>query len=58
MVYFLHFQRRGKGGELFDKICESLNIMEKDYFGITYRDAEDARVSLIIITFSLVSELI
>ncbi|XP_054710796.1 band 4.1-like protein 3 isoform X2 [Uloborus diversus] len=35
--------RRAKGGELFDKVCDSLNIMEKDYFGITYRDSEDSR---------------
>ncbi|KAG8187075.1 hypothetical protein JTE90_016173 [Oedothorax gibbosus] len=41
--YETEIDRRGKGGELFDKICESLNIMEKDYFGITYRDSEDAR---------------
>lgn len=34
---------------MFDRICESLNIMEKDYFGITYRDHEDARVSILLV---------
>lgn len=24
-------------------VCESLNLLEKDYFGLTYRDAEDIR---------------
>ncbi|GFU10213.1 band 4.1-like protein 3 [Nephila pilipes] len=41
--YETEIDRRAKGGELFDKICETLNIMEKDYFGLTYRDQEDAR---------------
>ncbi|GFW99760.1 band 4.1-like protein 3 [Trichonephila clavipes] len=41
--YETEIDRRAKGGELFDKICEILNIMEKDYFGLTYRDHEDAR---------------
>ncbi|XP_055932394.1 band 4.1-like protein 3 isoform X3 [Argiope bruennichi] len=41
--YEIEIDRRSKGGELFDKICEYLNIMEKDYFGLTYRDHEDAR---------------
>ncbi|GIY95360.1 band 4.1-like protein 3 [Caerostris extrusa] len=41
--YETEIDRRAKGGDLFDKICESLNIMEKDYFGLTYRDHEDSR---------------
>lgn len=30
---------------LFDKVCEHLNLLEKDYFGLTYRDAESQKVS-------------
>lgn len=41
--YETEVDRRAKGGELCDRICESLNIMEKDYFGLTFRDHEDAR---------------
>lgn len=29
---------------LFDKVCEHLNLLEKDYFGITYRDVENQKV--------------
>lgn len=31
---------------LFDKVCEHLNLLEKDYFGITYRDIENQKVKL------------
>ena len=33
---------------LFDKVCEHLNLLEKDYFGITYRDVENQKVKIII----------
>lgn len=39
-------QRRTKGGELFDKVCDHLSLLEKDYFGLSYRDHEEARVRL------------
>ncbi|CAG2159170.1 unnamed protein product [Oppiella nova] len=35
--------RRTKAGDLFDRICEHLNLLEKDYFGLSYRDHEDSR---------------
>uniref|UniRef100_A0A3Q3LHT5 FERM domain-containing protein n=1 Tax=Mastacembelus armatus TaxID=205130 RepID=A0A3Q3LHT5_9TELE len=28
---------------LFDKVCDHLNLLEKDYFGITYRDVENQK---------------
>lgn len=31
---------------LFDKVCEHLNLLEKDYFGITYRDVENQKVKI------------
>ncbi|XP_030257477.1 band 4.1-like protein 3b isoform X2 [Sparus aurata] len=34
---------RAKGQMLFDKVCEHLNLLEKDYFGITYRDVENQK---------------
>lgn len=37
-------QKRSKGHVLFDKICDHLNLLEKDYFGITYRDIENQKV--------------
>ncbi|XP_047662239.1 band 4.1-like protein 3 isoform X3 [Tachysurus fulvidraco] len=33
-------KKKAKGQVLFDKVCDHLNLMEKDYFGLTYRDAE------------------
>jgi erythrocyte membrane protein band 4.1 len=31
---------------LFDKVCDHLSLLEKDYFGLSYRDHEEARVRL------------
>ncbi|XP_051944229.1 band 4.1-like protein 3b isoform X9 [Hippocampus zosterae] len=38
--YTLNVEKRVKGQFLFDKVCDHLNLLEKDYFGITYRDVE------------------
>ncbi|TKC41954.1 hypothetical protein EI555_003472 [Monodon monoceros] len=35
--------KRSRGQVLFDKVCEHLNLLEKDYFGLTYRDAESQK---------------
>uniref|UniRef100_A0A3Q4H640 Erythrocyte membrane protein band 4.1 like 3 n=1 Tax=Neolamprologus brichardi TaxID=32507 RepID=A0A3Q4H640_NEOBR len=35
--------KRAKGQFLFDKVCDHLNLLEKDYFGITYRDVENQK---------------
>uniref|UniRef100_A0A672IU13 Erythrocyte membrane protein band 4.1-like 3b n=1 Tax=Salarias fasciatus TaxID=181472 RepID=A0A672IU13_SALFA len=32
-----------KGQLLFDNVCDHLNLLEKDYFGITYRDVENQK---------------
>ncbi|XP_066435683.1 band 4.1-like protein 3 isoform X3 [Eleutherodactylus coqui] len=34
---------RSKGQVLFDKVCEHLNLLEKDYFGLVYRDLENQK---------------
>uniref|UniRef100_A0A8C1LIT5 Erythrocyte membrane protein band 4.1-like 3a n=1 Tax=Cyprinus carpio TaxID=7962 RepID=A0A8C1LIT5_CYPCA len=36
-------EKREKGQVLFDKVCEHLNLLEKDYFGITFRDVENQK---------------
>ncbi|XP_072220581.1 band 4.1-like protein 3b isoform X2 [Leuresthes tenuis] len=41
--YTLNVEKRAKGHVLFDKVCEHLNLLEKDYFGITYRDVENQK---------------
>uniref|UniRef100_A0A3B4U2H2 Erythrocyte membrane protein band 4.1 like 3 n=1 Tax=Seriola dumerili TaxID=41447 RepID=A0A3B4U2H2_SERDU len=32
-----------KGQVLFDKVCDHLNLLERDYFGITHRDVENQK---------------
>ncbi|XP_034143639.1 band 4.1-like protein 2 isoform X10 [Esox lucius] len=34
-------EKRAKGQYLFYKVCEALNLLEKDYFGLSYRDNAD-----------------
>ncbi|KAM3866263.1 band 4.1-like protein 3 [Diretmus argenteus] len=41
--YTLTVEKRAKGQVLFDKVCDHLNLLEKDYFGITYRDVENQK---------------
>ncbi|XP_061879304.1 band 4.1-like protein 3 isoform X14 [Entelurus aequoreus] len=41
--YTLNVEKRVKGQVLFDKVCDHLNLLEKDYFGITYRDLENQK---------------
>ncbi|XP_065118305.1 band 4.1-like protein 3b isoform X3 [Paramisgurnus dabryanus] len=33
-------ERKAKGQVVFDKVCEHLNLLEGDYFGLAYKDAE------------------
>ncbi|XP_051780090.1 band 4.1-like protein 2 isoform X3 [Erpetoichthys calabaricus] len=41
--YPCELEKRAKGQVLFTKICEHLNLLEKDYFGLTYRDNADQK---------------
>ncbi|XP_051989999.1 band 4.1-like protein 3b isoform X1 [Xyrauchen texanus] len=41
--YTCTVEKRAKGQALFDKVCDHLNLLEKDYYGITYRDAESQK---------------
>ncbi|XP_029903380.1 band 4.1-like protein 2 isoform X5 [Myripristis murdjan] len=36
-------EKRAKGQYLFFKVCEHLNLLEKDYFGLTYKDNHEQR---------------
>ncbi|XP_034436733.1 band 4.1-like protein 2 isoform X10 [Hippoglossus hippoglossus] len=40
-------EKRAKGQYLFFKVCEHLNLMEKDYFGLTYKDSHEQRCWLV-----------
>jgi len=41
-------QKDTKGQYLIDHVCQSLNLAEKDYFGLRYVDSENQRVSWIV----------
>ncbi|XP_044025743.1 band 4.1-like protein 2 isoform X3 [Siniperca chuatsi] len=36
-------EKRAKGQYLFFKVCEHLNLLEKDYFGLTYTDSHEQK---------------
>lgn len=36
-------EKRAKGQVLFDKVCGQLNLLEKDYFGLSFRDSENQK---------------
>ncbi|XP_073771561.1 band 4.1-like protein 3b isoform X46 [Danio rerio] len=41
--YTCTVEKRARGQVLFDKVCDHLNLLEKDYFGITYSDTESQK---------------
>uniref|UniRef100_T1IL92 Moesin/ezrin/radixin homolog 1 n=1 Tax=Strigamia maritima TaxID=126957 RepID=T1IL92_STRMM len=38
-----HVEKKVKGQDLLDKIADFNNLLEKDYFGITYKDSSDQK---------------
>ncbi|XP_067402844.1 band 4.1-like protein 2 isoform X6 [Emydura macquarii macquarii] len=41
--YSCDLEKRAKGQVLFDKVCGQLNLLEKDYFGLLFRDNSDQK---------------
>ncbi|TRY94131.1 hypothetical protein DNTS_031636, partial [Danionella cerebrum] len=41
--YSCTLEKRAKGQVLFEKVCDHLNLLEKDYFGLTYSDGESQK---------------
>lgn len=41
--YCFYLQRKAKGQDLLAKVCEAINLIEKDYFGLVYVDRHDPR---------------
>ncbi|XP_071232945.1 band 4.1-like protein 3 isoform X2 [Salvelinus alpinus] len=41
--YTMTVDKRTRGQLLFAKVCDHLNLLETDYFGITYRDVENQK---------------
>ncbi|XP_011498610.1 PREDICTED: uncharacterized protein LOC105362813 isoform X3 [Ceratosolen solmsi marchali] len=38
-----NIERKAKGQELLERVCQSMNLLEKDYFGLIYEDKYDPR---------------
>ncbi|XP_058880022.1 band 4.1-like protein 2 isoform X3 [Acipenser ruthenus] len=43
MEFPCEVEKRAKGQVLFNKVCENINLLEKDYFGLTYRSNTDQK---------------
>lgn len=41
--YECEVEKHGRGQLLFDLVCEHLNLLEKDYFGLTFCDADSQK---------------
>ncbi|XP_051031380.1 band 4.1-like protein 2 isoform X10 [Phodopus roborovskii] len=41
--YSCDLEKRAKGQVLFDKVCEHLNLLEKDYFGLLFQENAEQR---------------
>lgn len=46
---FLLFQSKALGRVLFEQVCRQLHLLEADYFGLEYQDANSTRVSFVIV---------
>lgn len=45
-VCFVIKQKFARGQVLLDMVCDHLNLLEKDYFGLSFYDADNQKVSL------------
>ncbi|XP_029467619.1 band 4.1-like protein 1 isoform X1 [Rhinatrema bivittatum] len=41
--YECEIEKHAKGQVLFDTVCEHLNLLEKDYFGLTFSDSDSQK---------------
>ncbi|XP_012577386.1 PREDICTED: band 4.1-like protein 2 isoform X9 [Condylura cristata] len=41
--YTCDLEKRAKGQVLFDKVCEHLNLLEKDYFGLLFQESPEQK---------------
>lgn len=51
LIYFYFIQlsllqRKGKGEKIFNEVCDHLDLQEKDYFGLSFRDKAGRRTWL------------
>lgn len=44
-ISFVSVQKHAKGQDLLKKVCDHLNLLEEDYFGLAIWDTPTSRVS-------------
>ncbi|KAM4605991.1 band 4.1-like protein 3a [Polymixia lowei] len=42
-LYTATIEKRARGLLLFEKVCEHVNLLERDYFGLTFRDTDNQK---------------
>ncbi|CAL8399746.1 unnamed protein product [Arctogadus glacialis] len=42
-VYTCSIEKRVRGQVLLQKVCDHLNLLERDYFGLTYKDSDNQK---------------
>jgi len=42
--YQMIFQKKSTGQVILDRVCEHLNLLEKDYFALTYKGLKNVKV--------------
>ncbi|XP_008303503.1 band 4.1-like protein 3 [Stegastes partitus] len=50
-------EKRARGVQLFEKVCEHVNLLERDYFALSFRDADNNKVPVYECGSDYVSEL-
>ena len=45
-MFMIPFQSKALGRILFEQVCKQLNLLEVDYFGLEYQDAQGITVSI------------
>ena len=43
--FLFFFQKSSTGSILLNKVCEKLNLLEKEYFSLSFRELNDVKVS-------------
>uniref|UniRef100_A0A2I3SP48 Erythrocyte membrane protein band 4.1 like 2 n=1 Tax=Pan troglodytes TaxID=9598 RepID=A0A2I3SP48_PANTR len=49
--YSCDLEKHAKGQVLFDKVCEHLNLLEKDYFGLLFQESPEQKVIYLSLKF-------
>ena len=58
MIFFLFLpQVKSTGQQLLDIVCDDLNLLERDFFGLRYQDKQDQLVSVWLIKIVLLTKL-